>query len=181
MSLSLIVFTAISVYAENIGDPVPGRPGIVYAATDGSLIRPAPGYTWTDDSKTDVKWTPGIRHTDYPNVIASSKKDNWNPAPGYKWANNRPGDFTVIRNTVQVTCPRCEGTKFERCSRCGALIGRVGKIKCFLCKGTGMVRGPSGSSACVCMGGYDDCSSCTLSIAYREYCKRCHGKGVIER
>ena len=83
-----MMFATMSVYAVSIGEAVPGRPGIVYAATDGSLIRPAPGYVWTDSSKTAVRWSPGIRHTNHPNVVASSKEGNWTPAPGYKWANN---------------------------------------------------------------------------------------------
>lgn len=37
-----MMFATVSVYAVNIGEAVPWRPGIVYAATDGSLIRPAP-------------------------------------------------------------------------------------------------------------------------------------------
>jgi len=172
-----MMFATVSVYAVNIGDAVPGRPGIVYAATDGSLIRPAPGYTWTDDSKTAVKWTPGIRHTNHPNVIASSKKENWNPAPGYRWANDRPGDFTVIRNTVRVTCPRCAGSKFERCDRCGSTLGTIGKIKCTACRGTGMFNGWD----CICMGGTQDCSSCIMTIGVRDSCKRCNGNGYIEQ
>ena len=176
VSLFMIVFATVSVWAVSVGEAVPGRPGIVYASTDGSLIRPAPGYTWTDRSMTDVKWTPGIRHTDYPNVIASTKKDNWNPAPGYKWANDRPGDFTVIRNVVRITCPRCEGTKFERCPSCGGLLGHLGKVRCSACRGTGYI----GTIPCVCMGGTMDCISCTL-FGDRALCRQCGGNGFVER
>ena len=168
-----MMFATVSVYAVNIGDAVPGRPGLVYAATDGSLIRPAPGYTWTDDSKTAVKWTPGIRHTNHPNVIASSKKENWNPAPGYRWANDKPGDFTVIRNVRRYTCPSCNGSRFAKCSECGTPfgIGTRGKVRCHMCRGTG--------HNCVCIGGMLDCRACMG--AFNATCKRCNGNGYIEQ
>ena len=38
---------AFHLHAVEIGAPVPGSPGIVYATQDGSRIRPAPGYTCT--------------------------------------------------------------------------------------------------------------------------------------
>lgn len=84
-------------YSVEIGAPVPDNPGIVYATKDGSRIRPAPGYTWEDDNKTAVKWTPGIAHYIHENVVASQEKDQWSPAPGYVWANNVDGDFSVVR------------------------------------------------------------------------------------
>jgi len=87
---------AFHLHAVEIGAPVPGSPGIVYATQDGSRIRPAPGYTWVDESKTAVKWTPGVTHYSCPNVVASQEKDNWHPAPGYKWANSKNGDLSVI-------------------------------------------------------------------------------------
>lgn len=96
---------AFHLYAVEIGMPVPNKPGIVYATKDGSKVRPAPGYTWVDDNKTAVKWTPGVTHYIHQNVVASQEKDNWKPAPGYKWANNKDGDFSVIRQLTTDSPP----------------------------------------------------------------------------
>lgn len=66
--------------------------------SDSKTYLPEPGYTWvnSDPGNLDVKWTPGVRHRDHPNVIAAQEQDQWHPAAGYGWVEpNVPEDLRV--------------------------------------------------------------------------------------
>ncbi len=74
------------------------------------------------------------------------------------------------------TCSRCKGSCLEPCPTCGSPAGRIGQVRCSVCKGSGMFNGFD----CICIGGVMDCSSCTWIID-RTLCRRCGGRGTEER
>lgn len=84
---------------ENLQTDVDLNKGLVNVVegSDGKL-HPRPGFSWVTDVAGDfrVRWQPGKKHTNYPNVIASEDINNWRPAPGYKFVNDIAGDFRVV-------------------------------------------------------------------------------------
>ena len=66
-------------------EPVHIPPHVV-TGPDGKL-NPEPGYVWTNESPEDysVRWVPGTRHPEQPNVVATDEPDQWRPAAGYDW------------------------------------------------------------------------------------------------
>lgn len=69
-------------------------PNVVWR--DGSRY-PAPGFKWVTSQRNDLRvvWSPGSRHPDFPNVLASRKHGAWSPSSGYEWINNSTADLRV--------------------------------------------------------------------------------------
>lgn len=44
---------------------------------------------------TEAPWVPGMRHPEYPHVIASQTRGDWHPEAGYDWVSSKPGDLRV--------------------------------------------------------------------------------------
>jgi hypothetical protein len=79
------------------GNRHPTQPNVVAGAAPNEW-RPAPGYSWVNESNDDlrVEWSPGRAHPDHPNVVAGSEEGKMIPAPGFKWLNDSPADFQVV-------------------------------------------------------------------------------------
>lgn len=56
---------------------------------DAGEYVPEPGYTWVspEPGNFEVRWCPGCRHRDSPNLFASAEEGQWHPGPGYDWAD----------------------------------------------------------------------------------------------
>lgn len=63
-----------------IGSPHPTAPHVEAAFNDGSW-RPMPGYTFRDQQELTVRWVPGLRHRDEPDLVAGEIEGEWVAAP----------------------------------------------------------------------------------------------------
>ncbi len=93
----LLLAGSLSAQENGLNPPKGGIPENVIKLPNGNF-RPKPGYLWLNNLPGDyrVVWTPGTKHSEMPNVVASSKVGEFVPVPGYAWLNDAPGDLRVV-------------------------------------------------------------------------------------
>lgn len=87
------------------GTKHPSVPNVVASSTEGNW-RPDIGYAWNSNPPVlsrGVHWVPGMSHPAYPHIVASDKEKSWRPADGWRFANDKKGDFSVVRKQAVTT------------------------------------------------------------------------------
>ena len=79
-----------------------GYTGYANVVEVGDTLYPAPGYVWiypNDPDNYQVRWQPGVEHSNHDHVVAGQEENTWRPAPGYRWV--RPNDNDDLRVVPQ--------------------------------------------------------------------------------
>ncbi len=117
--LAMMTLFASSIFAVEIGSPVPGMSGVVYSSEDGRKLAPAPGYEWANNKDGDFS-------------VRRKNSSNSSRSAGSSFHVPLIGKCETCNGSRFVTCSNCNGTKIQNCMACNG-TGNIGGIAPCMC------------------------------------------------